>query len=499
MKLRSRTIKLTAGGKYISIIHEDDAKELGVHPLDRIAISKGKKKITTIINITTKTVRHGEIAVYDEARKFLNLKSGEYIHAEPRKELLSKNYIRKRIDGCELNYKECREIVDDVIGRNLNDLELAAFVTSMHIHGLTLNESIAMSRAMIETSKKIKFSGTIVDKHSIGGVPGDKTTMLLVPIIAACGLTIPKTSSRSITSPAGTADRMEVLAPVDLDVKKLKRVVKRCRGCLAWGGAVDLAPADDLLIQIEHPLHMDPLLLPSVMSKKKVVGSKYVVIDIPTGQGAKIKTKENAKKLAKNFITLGRKLGIDVDCGITRGDQPLGYAMGPALEAREVLEVITNKKEIPDVIDKVVFLSGMLLKMVGKGNKETALKVLKNGKAEKKLRQIIAAQGGNPKIKPGHIKYAKNKFVVKSKRSGIVSAIKNRSLVDICWTAGAPRDKKAGILLNKKIDNHVKKGEPLFTLFAENKHKMKKAKKLITDDIFSITKNKKKQMLIGKV
>lgn len=499
MKLKAKTLKLTAGGKFISIINEEDAKELGINPLERIVISKGRKKVTTIINTTTKIIKPGEIAVYDEAREFLRLKSGESVNAEPREELLSKKYIRKKIDGNELNYKELREIVDDVIQRNLNDLELASFITSLHIHGLTFNESIAMTKAMIDTSEKIKFPGTVVDKHSLGGVPGDKTSLLLVPIVAACGLTIPKTSSRSITSPAGTADRMEVIAPVDLDIDNVKRVVRRCKGCLVWGGAVDLAPADDLFIQIEHPLDLDPLLLPSVMSKKKVVGSKYAVIDIPTGSGAKVKTKEQAKKLARSFIDLGKKFCIKVDCAITRGDRPLGYALGPALEAREALEIIMNKREIPDVIDKVASVSGMILKMVGKGNKETALKALKSGKAEKKLRQIISAQGGNPKVRPEHITYAKNKFTVKSKHSGIISAIKNRALVDICWVAGAPKDKKAGILLNKKIGDTVKKNDILFTIFSEKRHKLNKAKKIVTDDIFTILEKRKKRMLLEKV
>ncbi|MEM7819457.1 MAG: AMP phosphorylase [Candidatus Aenigmatarchaeota archaeon] len=500
MKLRTRTISLTAGGKFISIINIEDARELGVKPLDRVVLTKGRKKITTVVNVTREFVKQGQIAIYDEVKKFMNLRSGDFVHVEPREELISKKYIRKKIDGGELDYKELKEIVDDVLKRNLNDLELASFITAIHIHGFTLNESIAMSKAMIQTSKKIKFPGIVVDKHSIGGVPGDKTSMLLVPIIAASGLTIPKTSSRSITSPAGTADRMEILAPVDLNINEIKRVVKKCGGCLVWGGAVDLAPADDLFIQIEHPLSLDPLLLPSVMSKKKAVGSKYVVIDIPVGSEAKIKSMSMAEKLAKDFIMLGKELDMIVDCGITHGDQPIGYAMGPALEAREALETIMNRKYTSDLIDKVTSLAGLLFNMTKKGDKETALKILKSGKAEKKLRDIIAAQGGDENIQPEDIPYAKYRYTMRAKNDGIVASISNATLANICFVAGTPKDKYAGILLHKKIEDRVKKNDPLLTIFAEKRQKLRTAIKIAKkSDIFSFFDHKKKRMLIERI
>ncbi len=363
---------------------------------------------------------------------------------------------------------------------------------------MTLNESIGMSKAMIATGRSLKFSGTVVDKHSIGGVPGDKTSMLVVPIIAAAGLTIPKTSSRSITSPAGTADRMESLAPVNLGYEEIKKVVKKTGGCLVWGGAVDLAPADDLFIRIEHPLDLDPLLLPSVMSKKKSVGCKYLVIDIPTGPGAKMKNKEEAEKLARNFIELGKSLGIKVDCGITRGDQPIGYAMGPGLEAKEVLLTLHDFGS-KDLIDKATSIAGLLLGMVGKGNQKTAEELMRKGKVEKKLREIIDAQGGNPKIKPDDIKVGPHTFKVKSKASGIVSGISNRALVEICQAAGTPNDKGAGILLNKKINDSVKKGDVLFTIYAEKSYKLNAAVKVAkTKEIYN-TLSGKRSMLVEKI
>ena len=498
MKMKVKVLPLNAGGKMIGIVNEKDALELGVHPLDKVVMTKGPKKATLTVDTTRNFVKPGTILLYDDVKEIMQVKSGNHVHVEPRKPLVSKIYIRKKTDGHELSYLELRAIVDDVIARNLNDLEMASFVTALHIRGLTLNESISFSKAMIETGKKIKFPGIVVDKHSVGGVPGDKTSMLVVPIIASTGLTIPKTSSRSITSPAGTADRMEILAPVDLHINEIKKVVAKTKGCLVWGGSVDLAPADDLFIRIEHPLGIDPLLLPSVMSKKKSVGCKHLVIDIPTGIGAKINGKEEAEKLAEEFIAIGRSMGIRVDCAVTRGDQPIGYAIGPALEAREALQVISNKMQ-SDVFDKAASIAGLLLHMAGKGNRKIAELMIKSGKAERKLRDIIEAQGGNPKVMPDDIEIGPFKSAVRSKMSGVVSGISNAAIVDICRSAGTPKDSGAGILLKKKINDSVKKGEVLFTIFAEKRSKLNNAIKTAKSyEIFSILSGHR-NMLVEKI
>src|SRR3989344_568813 len=201
MKMKGKVLELNAGGKMIGIVNEKDALELGVHPLDKIVLTKGNRKVTVTVDTTRNFIKPGTIVLYHDLKKIIKIRSGDKVYVEPRKPLVSKLYIRKKTDGHELTCLELRTIVDDVIAHNLNDLELASFITALHIHGLTLDESISLSKAMIETGKRLKFPGTVVDKHSIGGVPGDKTSMLVVPIIAASGLTIPKTSSRSITSP----------------------------------------------------------------------------------------------------------------------------------------------------------------------------------------------------------------------------------------------------------------------------------------------------------
>ncbi|MBI2172836.1 MAG: AMP phosphorylase [Candidatus Aenigmarchaeota archaeon] len=499
MKLRARHLDMESGGKYIAVINDEDAAGLGVSPLERVIARNGRRHVTCIINTSSKFVRKGEIFLYSETAEALDTRKGCILEVEPREELVSKAYIRKKIDGRELSEEESRKIIYDVMERKLNDLEIAALITAFHIRGMTLEESYYFSKTMIETSKKLHFPGTVVDKHSVGGVPGDKTSMVLVPAVASMGLTMPKTSSRSITSPAGTSDRMEVLAPVEHSADSIRRIVKKCNACLVWGGAMDLAPADDLLIRVEHPLALDPFLLPSVMSKKKVAGSKYVAIDIPRGPETKIKTNEEAERLAKDFISLGKRLGISVDCAITRGDQPIGHAIGPALEAREALETLMGRGP-EDLVNKVASIGGLLLQMVRKGNHRTIMETLECGGAEKKMRQIIKAQGGNADIMPEDIPYARYKREVKSDKSGIVGSISNKSLVSISNSAGTPKDKLSGIFLHKKIGDSVRKGEALFTIYSEKKEKSRKAfSKARLQETYGILSHGGSKMLIESV
>jgi len=475
MNLKVRCLDLDAGGKAIVILNKSDAEELGVHALDRVILSWRKRKLTTIVNISELFVKLGEVAIYNEVKEGLCVNNGDVVVAKPREELLSKRSIRRKINGLRLDEREIKEIVNDVLERDLNDLEIAAFVTALHIRGMSTDEIVSLSKAMVESGEKLKLNKKIIlDKHSLGGVPGDKTTLLLVPIIASSGLTIPKTSSRAITSPTGTADRVECLCPVNLDIKEMVNVIKKTNGCMVWGGSINIAPVDDLFIQIEYPLGLDPLYISSIMSKKKAVGATHLVVDLPTGRGTKVKTFGSAHEFAKDFIEIGKRLNINTACAITFGEQPIGNAIGPALEAREALETIHNLKST-DLVDKACSLAGILLEMVGKGNKQIALQILKSGKAEKKLRHIIEEQGGNPKIKLGDIPIGDKCVTINASKSGTVMWIKNAEIADIAKLAGAPKDKEAGILLHAKIGSVVKENQPLFTIYAKKSGKLNEA------------------------
>lgn len=488
MKLKVDILGIESGGKYIVYLNPCDSSELGIKPSARVKII-GNRETTAIVN-TSKTVKRGFLGVNEEVKKFLNLRQNTSVNVEVSEFPRSLQYVRNKLFGRKLVFEEIYEIVKDVVGGSLNESEIAAFVTTLHIQGLDLDEATSISKSMVITGKQLNLhKKIIVDKHSIGGVPGDKTTLLVVPIIAAAGLSIPKTSSRAITSAAGTADRAESFMPVDLNRDEMLQVVRKSNGCIVWGGSLELAPADDIFVQTEYPLYIDPLLLPSIMSKKKAVGATHLVIDIPTGKGTKIKTITDADLLAHDLIELGRRLNIHTHCVLTYGDQPLGYAIGPALEAREAFEVISNIKHTPDIVDKACNIAGSIFELVGKKNGYNLAKdILASGKAEKKLRQIISLQGGNEKIKPKDLVIGNETLKVKARKNGQIRWIDNNSIVEIARAAGAPKDKGAGIILNKKIGDPVSKDDVLFTVYSQQSRKLTRVQNLVAErDLMGIS------------
>ena len=472
MKFKVRLLGIEAGGKPIIVMDDEYASLLGIHSSDRVEIAYKKGNAIAIVNVAADFPKN-TLGIYEEVRTKLKVQSGEEVEVRPAERPESLRYIRNKIFGRRLQGQEIKMIVMDVVERRLSDVELASFVTALHIRGTNMDEAEALSRAMVDTGQTLDFGkGPILDKHSIGGLPGDKTTLLVVPIVSAAGFTIPKTSSRAITSSAGTADRVEVLCPVDLTLEEIRTVVEKTNACLAWGGALDLAPADDLFIQVEYPLSIDPLLLPSVMSKKKAIGADYVVIDIPAGRGTKIKTIGEAHALAIDFIELGRRLDMQVHCAVTFGEQPIGYAIGPALETREALSTLMGEGPV-DLIDKATSLAGVLFEMIGVNNgKQKANELLKSGKAERKLREIIAAQGGDPNIKPEDIEIGDKIAKIISEEDGRVQWINNIAVAQIAREVGAPKEKAAGVLLRRKLGDRVAKGDVLLEIYTKSSQKL---------------------------
>lgn len=500
MQLKVDILGIESGGKPIVFLNKHDADEVGVTASGRIKINSKRSELTAIVNITTTSVKIGTIGVNDEIRKKLDLRQHSVVEVEVATFPKSLQFIHHKLKGQRLLYNEILEIVKDVVEGNLNEGEITAFVTALDIQGLDLDEAVSLSSSMVVTGKQLHLRKKIIaDKHSIGGVPGDKTTLLVVPIVAAAGVTIPKASSRAITSAAGTADRAEAIMPVNLGIEEMESIVKKCNGCIIWGGSLELAPADDIFVRTEYSLYIDPLLLPSIMSKKKAVGATHLVIDIPTGRGAKVKTIGEADLLAKDLIELGRKLGIHTQCVLTHGEMPVGYTLGASLEAREALSVLMNKSNIPDLIDKACHLAGSLFEMIGKDNGyHLAKEILRTGKAEKKMREIIALQGGNPRIGLDDFKIGQEVKEIKSKKSGQVLWMDNNSLVEIARAAGSPKDKGAGIVFNKKEGDRVKSGDLLFTVYAEKSRKLSRVEDLLSG-LEPIGVGERKEMFIHKI
>jgi AMP phosphorylase len=475
MELSVETLMISTGGSRIALLSEQSANLLGVHSSDRIRITSKNQEMIAIANIAD-YFPSNRIGLYRETVSALGVKEGETVNVQlaPLPESLFN--IRAKLHGERLREQDMVAIVKDVVERHLSTVEIAAFLTALSIHGLGTGETEALSRAMISTGKTLDFGvGPILDKHSVGGIPGDKTSMLVVPIVAAAGFTIPKTSSRAITSPAGTADRVETLCPVNLSIKEIKETVKKTNGCLVWGGSLELAPADDLFIQVEYPLGIDPMLLPSILSKKKAIGATHVVIDIPTGLGAKIKTRTEAYTLASDFVDLGKRLGLNIQCALTFGEQPLGCGIGPALEAREALETLMGGGP-PDLREKAVSLASMLFEMVDVANpRGMAEEMIDSGRAMAKMREIIAAQGGNPAVKPEDLPVGPQSAALHSEVAGKVLWLSTDDIVRVAREAGCPKEKGAGVVLHAKLGGTVQKGGVLLEIYAERPSKLESA------------------------
>jgi len=479
MKLKIKDMDIATGGVLVAILNHDDASKLDLHHEDRIKLIKGKRVETVIINIaeSEKAVPKGSIGLYEEVIDSLRVKDGNIVKIVPARRPVSIGHIKKKLDGGILTKKEIDQIVWDIVHNKLDPIELAFFIAACYTNIITKKETVLLTKAMAKEGQTLNFPKPVIDKHCVGGVAGNRTTMLIVPIVAAAGLTVPKTSSRSITSPAGTADTMEVLAHVNFSIKKIKEIVKKHKACIVWGGAINLAPADDKIIKVERPLSIDAesQLLASILAKKASVNASHVLIDIPISKEAKITSKKRADRLKKEFKSIGKKLGMKIKVVITDGNQPIGNGIGPALEARDVLWVLKRDKRRPlDLEKKSVMMAGLILEMAGfKNGIKKAREILDKGLAFKKMQEIIKAQSGNPDIDPDKIKIGRFKFTSKAKKNGIVKDVNNISVSKVARVAGAPSDKGAGIYLYVCEGQKVKKGDKLFTIYSHNKTELK--------------------------
>lgn len=452
-------------------------KSEGFQALTRVLVTvKGKSKIATLYIITNEILKTGEAGLSESAWIDLEAKEGDEIsfsHVQP---VSSMSSIRAKMYGKALVYTDFQNIINDIVKGEYSNIEIAAFITACGGDNLSIDEIIGLTKAMVVSGQRLSWNKKIVvDKHCVGGLPGNRTTPIVVAIVAAFGLTIPKTSSRAITSPAGTADSLETMTKIDLSIEQIQKVVEQENGCFVWGGSIKLSPADDILIRVERALDVDSegQMIASVLSKKIAAGSTHVVIDIPIGKTAKVRTEENGEKLKYYFNVVGKAMGIKVNVLFTDGSQPIGRGIGPSLEAMDVLSVLRNEKDAPlDLKNKSLLLAANIIDMVdGTKNKnglELATKILSSGEAYIKFMAICQAQGGfrEPEI-------ALYKEDIKAEISGVVAEIDNRKLAKIAKLAGAPHDSKAGVLLKTPLNSKVQKGDVLYSIYSETKGELK--------------------------
>ncbi|MBI4116719.1 thymidine phosphorylase [Candidatus Pacearchaeota archaeon] len=484
MKLKVKFLKWQAGLP-VAMLHYKTAEKLGVHLQGTISIktmSRHPKEMHTIIDtIDEHYVKESEILVTSEIREGMKLSRGQYVdvNLSPTPETL--NFIKEKMNGKILSREKIGAIVRDIVNNSLSEAETAFFIASMYKSGMTTKETIDMIESMLKYGDKFILKNKfVVDKHSIGGVAGNRTTPIIVSICAAGGLIFPKTSSRAITSAAGTADVIEAVAKVEFKKSELKKIIKKTGAFMVWGGSLGMVPADEKIIKVEKMLKIDPKsqLLASIMAKKFAVGSRYILIDIPYGKSVKVNY-ERALELKKEFEKLGRHFRKKIKCVLTDGSQPIGNGVGPVLELKDILGVLDpNKKSPVDLEKKSLYLAGEIFDLSGKTKKgegvNLAEKILYSGSAFQKFKDIIAAQEGNLKALKKTAKFKKD---IKAKQSLTISEIDNKKINSLARIAGCPVDKLSGLYIYSHVGEVVEKGKNIITIYAETPSRLSQAVK----------------------
>ncbi len=470
-----RRVAIDTYRENVAYLHRDCEiyRAEGFQALSKVTVRANGNQVVAVLNVVddANIVNPGELGLSEQAFSLLRSQEGQLVtitHAEPAH---SMDAVRRKINGERLSKDDFIAITQDISDNRYTKVEMAAFLVATSQTSLDRDEILYLTEAMTKTGKRLNWhEPLVVDKHCIGGIPGNRTTMLVVPIIAAHGMLMPKTSSRAITSPAGTADTMEILANVNISPERMHHIVSKERGCLAWGGTANLAPVDDMLIAVERPLGIDSAgqLVASILSKKLAAGSTHLLIDIPVGKTAKVRSMNDAQRLRKLFEFIGDKLGLHLEVMVTDGTQPIGRGIGPVLEARDVMQVLQNQPEAPtDLRQKTLILAGRILEfhpdVRGGSGYAIARDILESGRALKKMHSIIKEQGAQ------HLTYVPGELIhdVHAKQGGTIVAIDNYLMARVASLAGAPQNKGAGVDLFKKVGDKVRKGECLYRIHAE--------------------------------
>lgn len=398
--------------------------------------------------------------------------------------------IRKKLTGKKLTYSEIFSVMDEIANQRLGPVLTTYFAAAGFQQGFSEDELYSLTKAMVETGKRLNFSGVIADKHSTGGVAGTRTTMIIVPIVAAAGIRIPKNSSRAITSASGTADTMEVLANVTFTVPQIQNIVEHVGGCIVWGGHLGIAPADDIIIQVEEPLAFESFdkIIVSIMAKKIASSASHLILDIPVGPSMKIKHFKDAAIIEDKFTRLSNRFGVKITTDVNHTREPAGRGVGPVLEVQDVFQILEQDNKRPLALEeKALRLAGRLLDLCFSDMPErkkdsgeaVAREMLESGAALAKMREIIKAQGGNPDVGCSSFTPGKYRLEVPSVEKGRITKVHNQQINTLARILGSPDDKKAGIYLMRRLEERVDKGDVLFMLYSSNKWRLEEAKQTI--------------------
>lgn len=425
--------------------------------------------------------------------------------------------IHKKRNGGELSEEEIRFFIEGYTDESIPDYQAAALCMAVYFRGMTPKETSILTLAMAESGDQIDLGGIegfTVDKHSTGGV-GDKTSLIVVPIVASCGGKVAKMSGRGLGHTGGTVDKLESIPGFRTELNP-DDFIKQVNGiglCIV-GQTGELAPADKKLYALRDvtaTVESIPLIASSIMSKKLAAGSKGIVLDVKTGSGAFMKTVEESENLAKEMVAIGKSAGRSVTAVITNMDIPLGDSVGNSLEVIEAIKTLKGEGE-SDLTEVCLTLAAQMLSMVTGEDEKTCYSMAKgaidNGLAINKLREMISAQGGNANVVDDYSLFKQPKYTAEifSECDGFIEHTDAEKIGIASVILGAGREKKgdpidpsAGIVLKKKTGDYVKKGEPLAVFYTDDEGKIEGAKQEFLDAFTFGNERTQPQKLIYKI
>lgn len=489
--LKSKKMDISTGNIPILLMNEEEAINMGIHPGDQVSVSWGsRRKAFATVDVSEKNIKSGELGMFEEIWVRHKVKTDEVAEVNLLSRPMSIETIKKKMLGQPATYEEIYNLIKDIADGRLDDIMTTYYAASGFAFQYSDDELVYIAKAMAATGETFNLKQKVADKHSVGGLAGNRMTPIIVSIVASLGIYIPKTSSRAITSPAGTADTMEVLCNVSFTMKEIKNIIRKTKACLVWGGGLRMAPADDKIIKVSRPLAIESYdkMIVSILAKKIATGVDYLVIDVPVGKTCKVPDMKHANIIEKRFKQLAKKFGMKIDVVKTPAHQPVGRGIGPALEARDILRILQGHKFKPlDLENKSCKLAGRLLELVGKCAKGQGYKIakeqIKNGAAWKKLNQIIVAQGGKNDINSEEVMQEVERYEIHAKKNGVISFIDNKAINEVCMNLGAPMDKYAGIHVHANYGQKIKKGEKLFTMYASHEDRLRLGKLAIKKNV----------------
>ena len=423
--------------------------------------------------------------------------------------------IKKKRDGKSLTSDEIKYLISSYTKKKIPDYQFSAFLMAAFLKGMDKKETASLTEAMLYSGKVINLdsiTGSKIDKHSTGGV-GDKTSLILAPIVAAAGVNVPMISGRGLGHSGGTLDKLESIPgfKTNLSISKYKQVIKKC-GAVLMGQTTNIAPADKLIYSLRDvtaTVESIPLITASIMSKKLAEGIDGLVLDVKTGSGAFMKKTSDAVKLANSLIKTAKTFNKKVIAFITDMNQPLGKYVGNWLEVYESIMVLRGEQK-DDLFELSTLLSGAMIYLGGKASSikegvEISKQLIKNGKAFNKFLEIVKLQNGNISIIKHPEKYQKSKVIeyIYTDKSGYINSMDNYQIGMSALELGAGRktkedtiEPKAGLIFKYKIGDRVKKGDVLVELRGESENTIGSVKQSLNKAILISNKKTAKPPLL---